>query len=50
MCSCHSTHLYDDWLQINFVNVGEGRLITRLLAQFDVKPIAGELLIKPITW
>lgn len=35
-----------DCLQINFVNVQEGRLITRLLAEFDIKPIAGELCMK----
>lgn len=29
-------------MQINFVNVKEGRLITRLLAEFDVKPVAGK--------
>ena len=29
-------------LQINFVNVKEGRLITNLLAEFDVKPIRGK--------
>lgn len=38
-----------DCLQINFVNVQEGRLITRLLAEFDIKPIAGELFIKAMS-
>ena len=30
-------------MQINFVNVKEGRLITNLLAQFDVTPVKGKL-------
>ena len=31
-------------MQINFVNVKEGRLITKLLAQFDITPVKGETL------
>jgi len=30
-------------LQVNFVNVKEGRLITKLLAEFDVTPCRGHL-------
>ena len=32
-------------MQINFVNVKEGRLITKLLAEFDIKPVAGKPIV-----